>query len=82
MRRQEFIGFIGRATAWPIVAHAQGAGLPFIGMLCGDLPESEAGRIRAVKKGLNEIGYLEGGKRSFRILMRRDALRSAVIACC
>jgi hypothetical protein len=65
MRRQEFIGFIGGATARPIVAHAQGAGLPFTGMLCSDLPESEAGRIRAVKKGLNEIGYPEGGNVAF-----------------
>jgi putative tryptophan/tyrosine transport system substrate-binding protein len=60
MRRREFIGFLGGATAWPIAARAQQAAMPMIGLLNGVSNESYANRISAIRQGLQEVGYIEG----------------------
>jgi putative ABC transport system substrate-binding protein len=59
MRRREFIGLIGGATAWPVVASAQRQTLPVIGILCGTSFDQD--ELAAVRKGLAEMGYVEGG---------------------
>jgi len=57
MRRREFLGILGGAVAaWPLAARAQQA--PVIGILCGT--HFDQGELTAVRKGLAEMGYVEG----------------------
>jgi putative tryptophan/tyrosine transport system substrate-binding protein len=62
MLRREFIaGLGGVAAAWPFVAaHAQQPAVPVIGFLSGAAPNPQAFRVRMVRQGLGEIGYIEG----------------------
>jgi putative tryptophan/tyrosine transport system substrate-binding protein len=61
MRRREFISlFGGAATAWPLVARAQPSTLPVIGFLNNTTPETYAPFIAAFRRGLGQVGYIEG----------------------
>jgi putative ABC transport system substrate-binding protein len=61
MRRREFIGLLGGATAWPLATHAQQPPkVPLIGMLCFGPASAYAGRVEALRAGLREFGYVEG----------------------
>jgi putative ABC transport system substrate-binding protein len=60
MRRREFIAGLGTAAAWPLVARAQQAALPVIGWLDSQSPEAMRHLLPAFRKGLAEIGYVEG----------------------
>src|SRR5262249_32309527 len=61
MRRREFITLIaGAALAWPRATRAQQPALPVIGYLSGRSPEAEAPILAAVRRGLQETGYLAG----------------------
>jgi ABC-type uncharacterized transport system substrate-binding protein len=62
MRRRQFIGFLGSATAaLSGVARAQQQqALPVIGYVGGRTPELWASRLRAFRQGLSEVGYVEG----------------------
>jgi putative ABC transport system substrate-binding protein len=59
MRRREFIVGIGSAAAWPVVVRAQQR-MPVIGYLYSGFPESAATLLSAFRKGLSDIGYIEG----------------------
>jgi putative ABC transport system substrate-binding protein len=62
MRRREFIALIGVATGWPLVARAeQSRKIPKVGVLwhAGNEQE-EAIYLGALRKGLNDLGYVEG----------------------
>jgi putative ABC transport system substrate-binding protein len=61
MRRREFVSlFSGVTVAWPLAARAQQPAMPTIAYLGPISPEAVAGRLRAFRQGLKEIGYIEG----------------------
>ncbi|MGO9356680.1 MAG: ABC transporter substrate binding protein, partial [Xanthobacteraceae bacterium] len=57
MRRRQFVGLVGSAVAWPVVARAQQP-MPAIGLLTTTNLEDWV--TRAIRKGLDETGYVEG----------------------
>jgi putative ABC transport system substrate-binding protein len=60
MRRREFITLVGGAAAtWPLFARAQQA-RPVIGYLDSRSLETVIDRLRGLRGGLKEIGYVEG----------------------
>jgi putative ABC transport system substrate-binding protein len=60
MKRRDFIGGLGAATAWPVATWAQSS-MPVIGVLGGANPnDAEVARnLAAFRKGLAEAGYVE-----------------------
>jgi putative tryptophan/tyrosine transport system substrate-binding protein len=60
MRRREFITLIsGAAATWPFAVHAQPS-KPVIGFLRLTTPDESGYLLIALRKGLNEAGYVEG----------------------
>jgi putative ABC transport system substrate-binding protein len=60
MKRREFIAGLGSAAAWPMVARAQQAAVPVIGLVYIGSEDASADFVAAFRKGLGEIGYVEG----------------------
>jgi putative ABC transport system substrate-binding protein len=58
MRRREFVSLFGGAAAWPLAARAQQPAMPTIAYLGPISPEAVAGRLRAFRQGLKEIGHV------------------------
>src|SRR5215208_2071293 len=61
MRRREVVRVIGVSVAWSMAARAEQPALPrqigYLGM--PSLPE-QVERVEALRKGLRELGYIEG----------------------
>jgi putative ABC transport system substrate-binding protein len=61
MRRREFITFLGSsAAALPLVARAQQPAMPVVGFLHYASPATLLHLAAAVRRGLEEVGYVEG----------------------
>jgi putative ABC transport system substrate-binding protein len=60
MNRRNFITLLGGAAAWPLSARAQQPQMPLVGFVNGGALNSQLARRDAFRKGLGEMGYIEG----------------------
>src|SRR5262249_38729737 len=58
--RRAFITLLGSAAAWPLTSGAQQPAMPMVGFVTGLSSNYVAGRKPAFRRGLREVGYVEG----------------------
>jgi putative ABC transport system substrate-binding protein len=56
----ELLRTFGGAVSWPVASRAQQRTMPVIGFLGLQPASAFAGRLEALRKGLHELGYVEG----------------------
>src|SRR5262245_2270228 len=64
MNRRDVItllrGAAASSVAWPLAARAQQRSIPAIGYLGFGTPDTERERVTAIRRGLSELGHVEG----------------------
>jgi putative tryptophan/tyrosine transport system substrate-binding protein len=60
MRRRDFIAVVSGAAAWPLAARAQQPAMPVVAFLDAASLETDVRGLAEFRKGLSEIGYVEG----------------------
>jgi putative tryptophan/tyrosine transport system substrate-binding protein len=60
IRRRELIAALGATATWPLMARAQQPKTPVIGFLSSGSQRSDVWRLVAFRRGLGEIGYVDG----------------------
>jgi putative tryptophan/tyrosine transport system substrate-binding protein len=60
MKRRLFIGIVGGAAAWPLIARAQQSAMPTIGFLSTRSAKDSVRIVAGFGKGLEEAGFTEG----------------------
>src|SRR4051794_36955164 len=59
MKRREFI-LGGAAASWPVVARAQQAAMPVIGVLYQATTDTSETYLGLLRQGFRELGYIDG----------------------
>jgi hypothetical protein len=78
MQRRDFLGVLGGVAAWPLVARAQQpAAQPLIGFVSTRSPDEAAIHTNAFRRGLEEMGYIEGRRSPLSI----DGQRAIIAGC-
>jgi putative ABC transport system substrate-binding protein len=60
LKRREFFSLLGASAAWPVVARAQQAAMPVVGYLGTGSSDEWRDRLRGLRQGMAETGYVEG----------------------
>src|SRR5262249_12319997 len=61
IHRRSFLTLLGTsAAAWPLAVRAQQGAAPVVGYLSAGSPEASSPRLRVLREGLSELGYVEG----------------------
>ena len=61
MKRRAFITLLGGAVAtWPLTVRAQPPPMPVVGYFTLGAPEQSASYVAPFRRGLSEVGYVEG----------------------
>jgi putative tryptophan/tyrosine transport system substrate-binding protein len=60
IRRREFIALLSGAAVWPLAARGQQPAMPVIGFFRHTSRDGSAYLLPALRRGLNETGYIEG----------------------
>jgi len=60
MRRRDFIAVVSGAAAWPLAVQAQQPTIPVVAFLSAAPLETDVRGLAEFRKGLGEIGYVEG----------------------